>query len=148
MVETAFDVDRQHYTRRRPNRVPVILEAEGTQFTADFVVGVEVPCGSSSVELAGRLHLIDSGHDERLASPPEVELTVPDLVDCGGASTPLTAGVTDRDADVSHTRWFVDGVLIDTSTTALRFTEPHTLTVVATDRRGAATTASKEIACL
>lgn len=146
IVATSFDVDRSHYSTSRANRLPVIVQADGGHFTADgLVVPMTVPCNSSQATVTATLRLFDPGGTV-LESPPEVAILVPGSVTCGGP-TALGATAYDQDDDLDEVRWFVDGVLIDQDQTSLVFTGAHMLEVVARDKRGAATTARRQIQC-
>ncbi len=49
VVDTAFDVGRDHVRVKRPNRETVLLSADGGEFSANgLVVGFELPCGQST----------------------------------------------------------------------------------------------------
>ena len=64
-----------------------------------------------------------------------------------GIATSLAANATDPDGDLESVRWLVDGVLMSAATTSMTFAGSHELRAVATDERGAATTASPAPPC-
>jgi hypothetical protein len=53
----------------------------------------------------------------------------------------------DLDGDLASVRWLVDGVLMEDGITHLTITEPHQLTLLARDERGATATAVKNVSC-
>jgi len=147
VVDTAFDIGRDHARVRRPNRQPVVFSAGGGTFSASGLgVGFELPCNESTTDIAATVNLVDPGGGSQLAYAPEVDILIPDTVTCGSA-VQLAARVEDRDDDLVSTRWMVDGVLMQKGISSMSVTEPHELALVAKDARGAATTARKVVQC-
>jgi hypothetical protein len=148
LVETSFDVGREHYRSRRPNRLPVTFDADGNSFDASgLVMNLQVPCNATTGQVTATVTLKDPGDGSSLAAPPNVDMLVPALVDCSGGATALSAAVTDPDGDVQSVRWTIDGVLMAPSVSTVISTGPHELQVTARDKRGAATTDRRSITC-
>jgi hypothetical protein len=146
VAEVSFDVGREHYATRRPNRLPVIVSADNGAFSAsNLMVTMEVPCNTSTATVSARLTIVNPSTPP-LERPPTATITTPSMVNCS-APVALAATVTDPDGDLHDVRWKVDGVLINRTTTSLVFTGPHQIEVIARDVRGAATTARKQIQC-
>ncbi len=70
-----------------------------------------------------------------------------ETVPCDGSTTVLSSNTWDDDGDLDTVEWFIDGVKMNSSVTSIPFTTAHELAVVATDARGAVTTATKDIQC-
>lgn len=154
ILDTAFDAtqsearEASHLRVRRPTRDAIVISVDGATFQArDLRVVFELPCGrDSKTQVSALVDLLDPGDGSQLAYAPEVDISVPATVTCG-AVVPLTASVSDRDADVESERWFVDDVLMSNSLASMSFTEDHQLKLVVRDSRGATTTAVKDVQC-
>ena len=147
VMDTAFDVGRDHARVQRPNREPVFVSAGGGRFSAEgIVVGLELPCGGSTTNVTATLNLVDPGDGSQLAHAPQVEIGIADMVTCG-STVPLDATVADRDGDLVSLRWRVDGVLMEEGLVSMTFSETHEMELTARDARGAATTAKKVVQC-
>ncbi len=72
---------------------------------------------------------------------------MPNKLSCPGPLT-LSATTSDPDGDVADVRWYLEEKLIESSVTSIDFTQNATVRAVATDARGAATSAEKAISCL
>lgn len=134
---------------RGGNEVDVFIEANTTGFSAP---GVEIwgtaPCtGGGMGTVGGVFKLVLDVGGSTVESPPSVAITSPSTVSCSGTLA-LSATVTDPDSDVTTLRWYVDDVLMSSSTTSITMTQDHTLRAVARDARGAARTATHSVTCI
>lgn len=148
ILESAFDVDGQHVTARRPTSNDVIVDAAGTAFDAtDLSVTLQVPCNSSVAAITVKVSARDAGATGgALGEPPGVVNTTATTGTCG-ASRPLTATVSDPNGDAGPLRWRVDGVLLAPGTTSIMVNTPHSIEAVVRDARGATTTAREAVSC-
>jgi len=148
ILESAFEVDGQHVTARRPASNDVIVDAAGTTFAAtDLSVTLQVPCNSSVAAITVKVSAHDAGvTGGALGERPGVVNTTGTTGTCG-ASRPLTATVSDPNGDAGSLRWRVDGVLLAPATTSMVVSGPHSIEAVVRDARGATTTAREDVSC-
>jgi hypothetical protein len=134
------------YTIRAVNEQPVYLAASGSGFfAADLDIDFDVPCGAGTLPVTLQIDLRHAGTP--IGRPPTIGIATPSTFSCPTAMT-LTSTASDPDSDLASVRWYVDGVLLAPSVTAIPMTGPHTLRAVARDARGAATTATRPVTCL
>jgi acetyl esterase/lipase len=134
------------YTIRAVNEQPVYLTASGSGFfAADLDIDLDVPCGAGTMPVTLQIDLRHDGTP--IGQPPTIGIATPSTFSCPTMMT-LTSTASDPDADLVSVRWYVDDVLLAPSVTTLPMTGAHTLRAVARDARGAATPATKSVACL
>jgi hypothetical protein len=110
LLESAFDIGGSHYTTRRPNTSPVIMNASGPTFSASNLdVAVEVPCNRSTSTVIVRYTITDPGNGTALGKPPTVSISVPSTVSCSSPTT-IAANVADPNGDLDTLRWYIDDV--------------------------------------
>jgi hypothetical protein len=132
-----------------PDHSAVLGEAAGEDDTSPLTGEIDFslcPSGNGSAPCPFYL-----GHLEVVATEDlEVEVTCPDAssetFDLENLVLRLAQPAFGID-DLVSVRWYVDDVLMSASTTSLAFTAAQELRAVATDARGARTTATKTIAC-
>lgn len=147
LFESAFDVDNEHFTARRPNTSNVTFEADGVTFDAtDLTLTLTLPCNTSVATIQVKVSAQNPATGGWLGQPPAVLNTTSATGTCG-VSRALTAMVTDPDSDAGAVRWRVDGVLMAPMTSSMVVTGTHTLEAIARDARGATTTSTKEVSC-
>jgi hypothetical protein len=123
------------------------VSASGISFDSIPVAGNMPGCfAGDEIPVEGAFEVVldvSAGPEEQ---PPALTITTPSSVSCPSTLN-LTASTSDADGDFDEVRWYVDGVLLSSSTTSFTMTGPHTLKAVAYDDRRAATTATKTIDC-
>lgn len=149
IFESAFDVDGQHMTFRRPSSSNALMNVSGSTFNAtDMTLTLVVPCNTSTAEISVKLTARDPGSTTTpLGKPPVVTNTTAATGSCG-ALRALGATVSDPDGDAGSVRWRVDGVLMAAGTTAMVVSGAHQVDAVVRDGRGATTTATKVVSCI
>jgi len=148
VLDTAFDVGRQHFTAKRATRNHTVVTASGTAFNAtDVTITASVPCNTSTSDVTIKLTLRNPTNGSSLGRPPVVTITTPSSMSCSSPTT-LAATVTDPNNDLEDVRWYVDGVLLAPSVTTMMFSGSHEIRAVARDERGGATSAKKVVSCL
>lgn len=145
-----FSVDEIEMALLGPNEVDVLVDADELEFeTYDLEVRGYAACTTGeSASIAGTFDLFLDVRGDRQEQKPSISITMPDEVLCTGGNVNLTANASDNDNDLESVRFWVDDVLIEASTTAIPFTEPHVVRAVARDARGAAATATKTVGCV
>ncbi|MCH9680979.1 MAG: DUF1929 domain-containing protein [Deltaproteobacteria bacterium] len=146
IFEASVFADGLPVSVRRPNRDPVVFDAEAGGFVADLDLSVSVPCNASTAAVTARLTLGGASDATVIDQPPQVVITTPAQVPCGEPVT-LGAVATDPNGDLADVRWKVDGVLVGPAVDSMVFTTGHTVEVTARDARGAATTARRQVQC-
>jgi len=149
MLDTAFDVDTEHFVAHRPLGSDTYVSAQLEDFTADNLdIAMTVPCPSGGrASFTTRLSLYDPNDGSALDRPPSVTNDLPSQVPCNGNPTPLAATASDVDNDLAEVRWLVDDVLIASSISTMVFSAGHTVTVRARDARGATSSDTKVVSC-
>jgi hypothetical protein len=149
IFESAFDVDGQHMTVRRPSSSNALMNVSGSTFNAtDMTLTLVVPCNTSTAEISVKLTARDPGSTTTaLGKPPVVTNTTAATGSCG-TSRALGATVSDPDGDAGSVRWRVDGVLMAAGTNTMVVSGPHQVDAVVRDSRGATTTATKVVSCI
>jgi hypothetical protein len=125
----------------------VLVEADETHFYATNVkIQGTAPCGEGTVMAAGTFRVVTDIHAGPIESPPTISINNTTPITCPRSVT-FGATASDPDSDLASVRWYVDDVLMSASTTSIAFTTTHELRAVATDARGARTSATKTIVC-
>jgi hypothetical protein len=142
-------LDGESFTTSGPARRDFKLNTNGAGFVQllganGAYLELTVPCGEGTSEVLARMQFQTSSW---LGSPPIIDITVPNAVTCP-STVPLNKTVTDANGDIAEVRWWVDGVLLDETVTAIPFTAAHTLTARVRDARGATRTKTKSVGCL
>src|SRR5690606_6324401 len=141
VFEGEFDLGTTHYTIRGPNTDVVLVDADDDHFWAtDVELRGTAPCGQGTTVATGTFQLVTSINTGPSESPPTISIDNTSPISCP-TSVPLSATASDPDGDLVGVRWYVDDVLMSSSTTAVGFTTSHELRAVASDARGARTTA-------
>lgn len=108
-----------------------------------FSVTIDVPCGGDLVEVEAWFGLTATSWQ---GSPPSGMITVPNSVSCPSTQA-LSVTASDAENDIVSVRWQVDGVLLEEGTSTMAFTQPHTVTAILRDTRGATQTLTKFVDC-
>lgn len=147
VFEGEFDIDSTHYTVRGPNTEVVLVDADDSHF---FATNVEIqgtaPCGQGLTMATGTFRVVTNVEAAPIDAPPTISINNTSPISCPTSVT-FSATASDPDSDLASVRWYVDDVLMSASTPGVTFTTSHELRAVATDARGARTTATKTIAC-
>jgi hypothetical protein len=104
------------------------------------------PCGAGTTMTTGTFRVVTDIRAGPTESPRTISINNAAPITCPRTVTP-SATASDPDNDLVSVRWYVDDVLMSASTTSFTFTTTHELRAVATDSRGARTTATKTIVC-